>query len=111
MGSQGHICDSFEVSTYSLGTEGGGGQGQLVSIKLGSLRIPRVWMRAGPSPVQGARASEPPTLPGNVPPPPPPNPGHCRRGTPVSPLGLEMEKQPGGLGTPGPPIHPIFQDP
>lgn len=32
-----------------LGTRVGGGAGQLVPIKLGGLRIPWVWICAGPS--------------------------------------------------------------
>lgn len=46
---------------------GGGGAGQLVPIKLGSLRIPCMWIRAGPGPIQGAEPQEPPMRPENFP--------------------------------------------
>ena len=58
------------MNTFCRAWKGEEGLGQLVPIKLGSLRIPGVWIDAGPSSVQEARALEPLTQPENFPPPP-----------------------------------------
>lgn len=47
------MCESFgfKISMFCWAQRMGGRAGQLVPIKLGSLRIPCVGIRAGPSPI------------------------------------------------------------
>lgn len=93
-----------EMSTFCWAWRGKEGLGQLVPIKLGSLRIPCMRIRAGRSPIQEARAPEPPMQ--NLPLPPATDAWDPQVSS--RPRDSEVARRPGDAG---PPFCPILQGP